>query len=171
MMINKPLLHSFIVLSMMAKTFDNHIQYNVLLMYLTLLFSGCQSCCEAQTVFSQEKLPWRFLNSMNVPWIQVHKGRHRMRAVTQANYYQFIFTRVVCISYFFTGGYFIVKGQEKVILIQEQLSKNRIIVEQDRKGAVGASVTRYCNNISTKHSVSDRNIKLHSGFCKYKSEQ
>lgn len=36
------------------------------------------------------------------------------------------------------------KGQEKVILIQEQLSKNRIIVEQDRKGAVGASVTRYC---------------------------
>ena len=40
------------------------------------------------------------------------------------------------------GGYFIVKGQEKVILIQEQLSKNRIIVDQDRKGAVGASVTR-----------------------------
>jgi len=38
-----------------------------------------------------------------------------------------------------------VKGQEKVILIQEQLSKNRIIVEQDRKGAVGASVTRYWN--------------------------
>lgn len=34
------------------------------------------------------------------------------------------------------------KGQEKVILIQEQLSKNRIIVDQDRKGAVGASVTR-----------------------------
>ncbi|OWK16985.1 hypothetical protein Celaphus_00011821, partial [Cervus elaphus hippelaphus] len=33
------------------------------------------------------------------------------------------------------GGYFIVKGVEKVILIQEQLSKNRIIVEADRKGA------------------------------------
>lgn len=41
------------------------------------------------------------------------------------------------------GGYFIVKGVEKVILIQEQLSKNRIIVEADRKGTVGASVTRY----------------------------
>ncbi|KAK1017078.1 DNA-directed RNA polymerase III complex subunit Rpc2, partial [Friedmanniomyces endolithicus] len=26
------------------------------------------------------------------------------------------------------GGYFIVRGQEKVILVQEQLSKNRIIV-------------------------------------------
>lgn len=31
------------------------------------------------------------------------------------------------------GGYFIVKGVEKVILIQEQLSKNRIIIEQDPK--------------------------------------
>lgn len=46
------------------------------------------------------------------------------------------------LTFFFAGGYFIVKGQEKVILIQEQLSKNRIIVDQDRKGAVGASVTR-----------------------------
>src|SRR4051812_11053254 len=27
------------------------------------------------------------------------------------------------------GGYFIVRGQEKVILVQEQLSKNRVIVE------------------------------------------
>ena len=33
------------------------------------------------------------------------------------------------------GGYFIVKGVEKAILIQEQLSKNRIIVELDAKGA------------------------------------
>jgi hypothetical protein len=41
------------------------------------------------------------------------------------------------------GGYFVVKGVEKVILVQEQLSKNRIIVEADRKGQVGASVTRF----------------------------
>ena len=40
------------------------------------------------------------------------------------------------------GGYFIVKGVEKVILIQEQLSKNRMIVDVDRKGAVTCSVTR-----------------------------
>eukprot|EP00047_Mylnosiga_fluctuans_P014364 m.37832 g.37832 ORF g.37832 m.37832 type:complete len:1129 (-) comp5470_c0_seq2:180-3566(-) len=39
------------------------------------------------------------------------------------------------------GGYFIVRGVEKVILIQEQLSKNRVIVEIDRKHQVGASVT------------------------------
>jgi DNA-directed RNA polymerase III subunit RPC2 len=39
------------------------------------------------------------------------------------------------------GGYFIVKGQEKVILIQEQLSKNRIIVDRDSKGNIRAAVT------------------------------
>jgi len=40
------------------------------------------------------------------------------------------------------GGYFVVKGTEKVILVQEQLSKNRIIVETDQvKGIVQASCT------------------------------
>ena len=39
------------------------------------------------------------------------------------------------------GGYFVVRGTEKVILIQEQLSKNRIIVERDNKGHIGCSVT------------------------------
>jgi DNA-directed RNA polymerase III subunit RPC2 len=42
------------------------------------------------------------------------------------------------------GGYFIVNGTEKVILVQEQLSKNRVIVESDpKKGIVSASVTRF----------------------------
>jgi len=40
------------------------------------------------------------------------------------------------------GGYFIVKGTEKAILIQEQLSKNRMIVEADKKGNASCSVTR-----------------------------
>src|SRR2546421_239299 len=41
------------------------------------------------------------------------------------------------------GGYFIINGTEKVILVQEQLSKNRIIVEADpKKQIVQASVTR-----------------------------
>ena len=40
------------------------------------------------------------------------------------------------------GGYFIIKGVEKVILIQEQLSKNRVIVEHDAKtDSVSASIT------------------------------
>jgi DNA-directed RNA polymerase III subunit RPC2 len=45
------------------------------------------------------------------------------------------------------GGYFIVNGTEKVILVQEQLSKNRVIVEADpKKGVVSASVTRYATS-------------------------
>jgi DNA-directed RNA polymerase III subunit RPC2 len=43
---------------------------------------------------------------------------------------------------FYSGGYFIVKGTEKVILVQEQLSKNRIIVDTDKKGNIIANVQR-----------------------------
>lgn len=40
------------------------------------------------------------------------------------------------------GGYFVVRGTEKVILVQEQLSKNRIIVMTDpKKDSVTAEVT------------------------------
>ena len=38
------------------------------------------------------------------------------------------------------GGYFVVRGTEKVILIQEQLSKNRMLVELDPDGDVVATV-------------------------------
>ena len=34
------------------------------------------------------------------------------------------------------GGYFIVRGAEKVILMQEQLTKNRIIIENDNRGLI-----------------------------------
>ncbi|QRV99527.1 DNA-directed RNA polymerase III subunit C6 [Ceratobasidium sp. AG-Ba] len=52
------------------------------------------------------------------------------------------------------GGYFIVKGTEKVILVQEQLSKNRIIVETDPvKGIVQASVTSSTHERKSKTYV------------------
>lgn len=52
------------------------------------------------------------------------------------------------------GGYFIVNGTEKVILIQEQLSKNRIIVEADDKtGGVSASVTSSTHERKSKTYV------------------
>ncbi|KAG8743238.1 DNA-directed RNA polymerase III core subunit ret1 [Ceratobasidium sp. 414] len=52
------------------------------------------------------------------------------------------------------GGYFIVKGTEKVILVQEQLSKNRIIVETDSvKGIVQASVTSSTHERKSKTYV------------------
>ena len=50
------------------------------------------------------------------------------------------------------GGYFIVKGQEKVILVQEQLSKNRVIVES-QKGIVQASVISSTHERKSKSYV------------------
>ncbi|THZ02409.1 beta and beta-prime subunits of DNA dependent RNA-polymerase [Aureobasidium pullulans] len=50
------------------------------------------------------------------------------------------------------GGYFVVRGQEKVILVQEQLSKNRVIVEMF-KGIIQASVTSHTANVKTKTYV------------------
>ena len=51
------------------------------------------------------------------------------------------------------GGYFICKGVEKVILIQEQLSKNRMIVEADRKGLVTCSVTSSTHEKKSKTNI------------------
>jgi DNA-directed RNA polymerase III subunit RPC2 len=60
------------------------------------------------------------------------------------------------------GGYFIVNGQEKVILVQEQLSKNRVIVEADpKKGIVSASVTRFVLHVLHLFSYAD-NLKFHT---------
>jgi len=56
------------------------------------------------------------------------------------------------------GGYFIIKGVEKVILMQEQLSKNRIIIEEDNKKCLSASITS-----STHERKSRCNIVLKGG--------
>ena len=56
------------------------------------------------------------------------------------------------------GGYFVVKGVEKVILIQEQLSKNRVILETDAKGEICASITS-----STHERKSKAYILMKSG--------
>lgn len=60
------------------------------------------------------------------------------------------------------GGYFIVNGTEKVILVQEQLSKNRIIVEADEKKAiVQASVTSSTHERKSKTYVVTKNSKIY----------
>ncbi|KAH8167013.1 hypothetical protein CIB48_g1240 [Xylaria polymorpha] len=52
------------------------------------------------------------------------------------------------------GGYFIVRGTEKVILIQEQLSKNRVIIEADEKNnIITASVTSSTHERKSKTHV------------------
>ncbi len=60
------------------------------------------------------------------------------------------------------GGYFVVKGTEKVILVQEQLSKNRIIVETDpKKGLVQASVTSSTHERKSKTYVLTKHNKIY----------
>lgn len=59
------------------------------------------------------------------------------------------------------GGYFVVRGQEKVILVQEQLSKNRIIVDMDRKGLPVASVTSSTHERKSKTYVVLKNGRLY----------
>merc|ERR1719317_1908191 len=51
------------------------------------------------------------------------------------------------------GGYFVVKGQEKVILIQEQMSKNRMLVEQDRQGMLSCQVTSSTHGVKSRTNV------------------
>ncbi|BFZ55588.1 DNA-directed RNA polymerase III complex subunit Rpc2 [Savitreella phatthalungensis] len=58
------------------------------------------------------------------------------------------------------GGYFVVKGTEKVILVQEQLSKNRIIVE-DYKGIVQASVTSSTHERKSKTYVLTKKERIY----------
>ena len=58
------------------------------------------------------------------------------------------------------GGYFIVKGVEKVILIQEQLSKNRIIIDVDNRGGVSASVTSSTHERKSKTHVVQKGGRL-----------
>jgi DNA-directed RNA polymerase III subunit RPC2 len=55
------------------------------------------------------------------------------------------------------GGYFVIKGVEKVILIQEQLSKNRIIIEQDSKGNPMASITSSTHERKSKAYITVKN--------------
>ncbi len=59
------------------------------------------------------------------------------------------------------GGYFVVKGVEKVILIQEQLSKNRIIIELDSKKQVVASVTSSTYERKSKTTVVVKKNRLY----------
>ena len=59
------------------------------------------------------------------------------------------------------GGYFVVKGVEKVILIQEQLSKNRVILEEDPKGEVCASITSSTHERKSKAYIFMKNGKIY----------
>ncbi|EFA82075.1 RNA polymerase III [Heterostelium album PN500] len=59
------------------------------------------------------------------------------------------------------GGYFIVRGNEKVILNHEQLSKNRIIIETDAKGVPCSTVTSSTHERKSRTSIIMKHGKLY----------
>ena len=60
------------------------------------------------------------------------------------------------------GGYFIVKGTEKVILMHEQLSKNRVILELDTKDRnVSAAITSSTHDRKSRCSIFFKDSKLY----------
>lgn len=60
------------------------------------------------------------------------------------------------------GGYFIVKGTEKVILMHEQLSKNRVILELDTKEKnVTASITSSTHDRKSRCSIFYKDSKVY----------
>ncbi|KAL8872404.1 MAG: hypothetical protein Q9174_001957 [Haloplaca sp. 1 TL-2023] len=59
------------------------------------------------------------------------------------------------------GGYFIINGTEKVILVQEQMSKNRVIVEIEKNNIVQASVTSFTHERKSKSYVILKNDRIY----------
>lgn len=59
------------------------------------------------------------------------------------------------------GGYFITRGTEKVILIQEQLSKNRMLVETDKNGLMTCHVTSSTHATKTKTIICEKHGKYY----------
>lgn len=59
------------------------------------------------------------------------------------------------------GGYFIIKGVEKVILMQEQLSKNRVIIELDGKENISASITSSTHERKSRCNIYFKNGRVY----------
>ena len=59
------------------------------------------------------------------------------------------------------GGYFIVDGRERAILMQEQLAKNRIIVTEDASKVISASIMSSRTEIKSRTSVLYRKNQLY----------
>jgi len=59
------------------------------------------------------------------------------------------------------GGYFVIKGVEKVILMQEQLSRNRVIIELDAKNNVSAAITSSTHDRKSRCNIFFRNSKVY----------
>eukprot|EP00891_Asterochloris_glomerata_P000044 jgi/Astpho2/44/e_gw1.00001.71.1_t len=69
------------------------------------------------------------------------------------------------------GGYFIVRGTEKVILMQEQLAKNRILIEMDSQQQIMASVHSSTHERKTKTGITSKHGQLMLRHNTFKDDQ
>ena len=67
-------------------------------------------------------------------------------------------------------GYFIIKGVEKVVLIQEQMSKNRIIVEFDSKKNLTASVISDTHDTKSRTTITQKHSKFYMKHNSFENE-
>ena len=58
------------------------------------------------------------------------------------------------------GGYCVIRGTEKVILMQEQLSKNRVIIELDAKDNISAAITSSTHERKSRCNIFFKNNKV-----------
>lgn len=59
------------------------------------------------------------------------------------------------------GGYFIIKGAEKVVLIQEQAAQNRILVAKDKSGNFACSVQSSSDENKTQTNLIQKKNKIY----------
>lgn len=52
------------------------------------------------------------------------------------------------------GGYFIISGSERVLLMQEQIMNNRMILDKNSDGTYSCGVVRYQISITVPHIMS-----------------
>ena len=72
-----------------------------------------------------------------------------------ADWYYIVTTVAHCLSQM-PNSFLFVQGTEKVLLIQEQLSKNRVLIDVNNKGEVESSVTSSTHDRRSQTRVSWR---------------
>lgn len=59
------------------------------------------------------------------------------------------------------GGYFVVKGVERVVLMAEQLANNRILIDEDSKGVISCQVTSSTHERKSRTNIIEKNGKFY----------
>lgn len=93
--------------------------------------------------------------------LSVQPGRWPWQCAETCLWQRHNILRPACLSVYLLVSFNFSQGTEKVILIQEQLSKNRIIIDTDQHGEVTASVTSSTHERKSKTNIAARNGKIY----------